>query len=139
MPPALIEAHGAVSPEVAAALADGACARFGAELGIGITGIAGPGGGTPEKPVGTVCLSVADAGGARADRTVLLPGGRGDGARPDDDGRRCTCCAVAARWVSVRLFVALDLPEAARARWPRSATRPRTRRCGARSPRRRST
>ena len=77
VPAALIEAHGAVSPEVAAALADGACARFGAELGIGITGIAGPGGGTPEKPVGTVCLSVADAvAGRRADRTVLLPGGR---------------------------------------------------------------
>ena len=77
MPAALIEAHGAVSPEVAVALADGACARFGAELGIGITGIAGPGGGTPEKPVGTVCVSVADAvAGRRADRTVLLPGGR---------------------------------------------------------------
>jgi nicotinamide-nucleotide amidase len=77
VPLALIEAHGAVSPEVAAALADGACARFGAELGIGITGIAGPGGGTPEKPVGTVCLSVADAAaGRRVDRTVELPGDR---------------------------------------------------------------
>ena len=77
VPPALIEAHGAVSPEVAAALADGACARFGAELGIGITGIAGPGGGTPDKPVGTVCLSVADVvGGRRVDRTVQLPGDR---------------------------------------------------------------
>jgi nicotinamide-nucleotide amidase len=76
VPPELIERHGAVSPQVAAALADGAIARFGAELGIGITGVAGPGGGSAEKPVGTVCLSVAHAGGERNDRTVGLPGGR---------------------------------------------------------------
>ena len=76
VPAELIERHGAVSPEVAAALADGARARFGADVGIGITGIAGPGGGTEEKPVGTVCLSVAGAGGERWDRTVLLPGDR---------------------------------------------------------------
>ena len=61
---------------MAVALADGAIARFGAELGIGITGIAGPGGGTPDKPVGTVCLSVARADGPRVDRTVRLPGDR---------------------------------------------------------------
>ena len=72
VPAELIEAHGAVSPPVA----DGAIARFGAQIGIGITGIAGPGGGTEEKPVGTVCLSVAMAGGERWDRTVLLPGDR---------------------------------------------------------------
>ncbi len=76
VPAELIERHGAVSPEVAAALADGATERFGAGLGIGITGIAGPGGGSPEKPVGTVCISVAAAGGERRDRTVLLPGDR---------------------------------------------------------------
>jgi nicotinamide-nucleotide amidase len=76
VPAELIERHGAVSPEVAAALADGARARFGADVGIGITGIAGPGGGTQEKPVGTVCLSVAGAGAERWDRTVLLPGDR---------------------------------------------------------------
>jgi nicotinamide-nucleotide amidase len=75
VPAELIEAHGAVSPEVAAALADGARAAFGAEIGIGITGIAGPGGGTAEKPVGTVCLSVA-TDDERWDRTVLLPGDR---------------------------------------------------------------
>jgi len=76
VPADLIDRHGAVSPEVAAALADGARARFGADIGIGITGIAGPGGGTEEKPVGTVCLSVASAGAERWDRTVLLPGDR---------------------------------------------------------------
>jgi nicotinamide-nucleotide amidase len=76
VPAALIERHGAVSPEVAAALADGALARFDAELGIGITGVAGPGGGTEAKPVGMVCLSVAHAGGEREDRTVQLPGDR---------------------------------------------------------------
>ena len=76
VPAELIERHGAVSPEVAAALADGAAARFGAAVGVGITGVAGPDGGTPEKPVGLVCLSVAEAGGGRLDRTVQLPGDR---------------------------------------------------------------
>ena len=76
VPAALIERHGAVSPEVAAALTDGAIARFGAQLGIGITGVAGPGGGSADKPVGMVCLSVADLGGERIDRTVQLPGDR---------------------------------------------------------------
>jgi nicotinamide-nucleotide amidase len=76
VPAELIERHGAVSPEVAAALADGAIGRFGAELGIGVTGVAGPGGGSDEKPVGTVCLSVAHAGGERIDRAVQLPGNR---------------------------------------------------------------
>jgi nicotinamide-nucleotide amidase len=75
VPAALIERHGAVSAEVAAALADGAREQFGAAIGIGITGIAGPDGGTPEKPVGTVCISVASAD-ARHDRTVRLPGDR---------------------------------------------------------------
>ena len=76
VPAELIAAHGAVSPEVAAALADGGIAAFGAQVGIGITGVAGPGGGTAAKPVGMVCLSVARAQGERLDRTVHLPGGR---------------------------------------------------------------
>ena len=76
--PALIERVGAVSTEVAEALADGAIARFGAGIGIGITGIAGPGGGTEDKPVGTVCFSVAVRGGTRLTRRVLLPGNRAD-------------------------------------------------------------
>ena len=72
----MIQRHGAVSPEVAAALADGAIARLDADIGIGITGIAGPGGGSEGKPVGMVCLSVASRGGPRMDLTVQLPGGR---------------------------------------------------------------
>jgi nicotinamide-nucleotide amidase len=75
--PGLIEAHGAVSPEVAVALAAGARARLGTDIGIGITGIAGPGGGSEEKPVGTVCLCVASASDA-IERVVRLPGSRRD-------------------------------------------------------------
>ncbi|MES1193495.1 MAG: nicotinamide-nucleotide amidohydrolase family protein, partial [Solirubrobacterales bacterium] len=73
----LIERVGAVSVEVAEALADGARAALGADVGVGITGIAGPGGGTDDKPVGTVCFSVA-ADGHRLTRRLVLPGGRFD-------------------------------------------------------------
>jgi nicotinamide-nucleotide amidase len=76
--PELIEAHGAVSAEVALALADGARARLGADVGVGITGVAGPGGGTEEKPVGFVWLSVSLAGAEPLTRSVNLPGGRAD-------------------------------------------------------------
>jgi nicotinamide-nucleotide amidase len=76
--PALIERVGAVSTEVAEALADGAMSRFEADLGVGITGIAGPDGGTEEKPVGLVCFSVASADGQRITRSVRLPGNRAD-------------------------------------------------------------
>jgi nicotinamide-nucleotide amidase len=76
--PAVIERVGAVSVEVARALADGAADRLGAEIGVGITGIAGPGGGTEEKPVGTVCISVAARDGRRITRALRLPGGRSD-------------------------------------------------------------
>jgi nicotinamide-nucleotide amidase len=74
----LIEKVGAVSPEVAEALADGAAARFGTEIGVGITGVAGPGGGTEEKPVGLVCFSVCARGAERITRSSRLPGGRAD-------------------------------------------------------------
>jgi nicotinamide-nucleotide amidase len=77
VPPDVIALHGAVSPEVARALAHGARRRLHAEIGIGITGIAGPGGGTPEKPVGTVCLCVS-TGDRIEEQTVRLPGGRAD-------------------------------------------------------------
>jgi nicotinamide-nucleotide amidase len=76
--PALIERHGAVSTEVAQALADGARTRLGADIGVGITGIAGPGGGTEQKPVGLVCFSVAGPGDAHLTRSATLPGGRPD-------------------------------------------------------------
>ncbi len=76
--PELIERFGAVSTEVAEALADGAAARFGASIGIGITGVAGPDGGTEEKPVGYVCFSVSAGDGNRITRSTRLPGGRSD-------------------------------------------------------------
>ncbi len=75
VPQALIDAAGAVSEEVAAAMAEGARARFGADIAVGITGIAGPGGGTPGKPVGTVCVVVA-AKGVRFSNRFLLAGDR---------------------------------------------------------------
>jgi nicotinamide-nucleotide amidase len=76
--PALIEARGAVSREVAEALARGAYARLGADIGVGVTGIAGPGGGSAEKPVGLVWLSVAHRDRRYLTRSVNLPGGRPD-------------------------------------------------------------
>jgi nicotinamide-nucleotide amidase len=75
VPAETLATHGAVSPEVALALAEGARARFGADLGVGVTGIAGPGGGTPEKPVGTVHLAVVGAEGS-VRKSVVLPGSR---------------------------------------------------------------
>ena len=78
VPRALIEAHGAVSGEVAQALADGARSRLGAEVGVGVTGVAGPGGGTEDKPVGLVWLSVAAGEAPHMTRSVNLPGGRAD-------------------------------------------------------------
>jgi nicotinamide-nucleotide amidase len=79
--PDLINQHGAVSQEVAEALAEGARSRLGTDVGVGITGIAGPGGGSEEKPVGLVWLTVAGPGdgeGASLTRSVNLPGGRAD-------------------------------------------------------------
>ncbi|MFN8089003.1 MAG: competence/damage-inducible protein A [Mycobacterium sp.] len=74
----LIEEHGAVSREVAEAMAAGALRRFDADTAIAITGVAGPGGGTKDKPVGTVWFSVMLADGATLTRCVQLPGQRSD-------------------------------------------------------------
>lgn len=76
--PALIATHGAVSEPVAEAMAAGALQRFGVDVAVGITGIAGPGGGSEEKPVGTVCFSVRLADGTMYTRTIHLPGNRAD-------------------------------------------------------------
>jgi nicotinamide-nucleotide amidase len=74
VPESLIAAHGAVSEPVALAMASGIRARAGVDVGVGITGIAGPGGGSDAKPVGTVCIAV-DTGDAKV-RTFRFPGGR---------------------------------------------------------------
>lgn len=76
--PDLIEEHGAVSEQVARALAEGARARLDAEVGVGVTGVAGPGGGTEQKPVGLVWLCVVGPTGEPLTRSVNLPGGRTD-------------------------------------------------------------
>src|SRR5262249_21744092 len=75
VPPELIQAKGAVSSEVAAALAQGIRRRVGSTLGVGITGIAGPGGGTEEKPVGTVHIALATADNVK-EKNYRFPGDR---------------------------------------------------------------
>jgi nicotinamide-nucleotide amidase len=76
--PALIEREGAVSQAVAEAMADGALKRFGAEVGCAVTGVAGPDGGTEEKPVGYVCFCAKTAAGEVLARDPILPGSRTD-------------------------------------------------------------
>ena len=120
--PALIERHGAVSPEVAAAMAQGALRRFEADTAVAITGIAGPGGGTEEKPVGTVCFCVSTADGRVA--RARHPAARRARRRPralDHGGHAPAAAAAQGRGRGAplsgpraRMFVALDLPEAAR-------------------------
>jgi nicotinamide-nucleotide amidase len=76
--PGLIETQGAVSPEVAEAMAIGALERFDADVAVSITGIAGPGGGSEEKPIGYVCFNARLADGTSIARDPVIPGGRLD-------------------------------------------------------------
>jgi nicotinamide-nucleotide amidase len=76
VPAELIAAHGAVSEPVAVALAEGIRDRTGADVAVGVTGIAGPGGGTPEKPVGTVAIAALVPNAPARVRTFSFPGGR---------------------------------------------------------------
>jgi nicotinamide-nucleotide amidase len=79
VPAELIEERGAVSEEVAEAMCDGAIVRFAADVGIGLTGIAGPDGGTEDKPVGRVCFCIKDGrSGQSFIRSADLPGSRAD-------------------------------------------------------------
>ncbi len=82
----LLDEHGAVSEEVAAAMAQGVRRLTGATYGLSTTGIAGPGGGTPAKPVGLVCLACADAEGVVAEQQ-RFPGDRRDRPALGGDGR----------------------------------------------------
>jgi nicotinamide-nucleotide amidase len=85
----MLRQYGAVSAEVAEAMANGLRQRLSVDVGVSITGIAGPGGGTPDKPVGTVWLTVAGIGEIYSRRTVFL------GSRPE----------IRARAVQTALFM----------------------------------
>jgi nicotinamide-nucleotide amidase len=75
IPPLLLEMQGAVSAEVSRGLAEGVRARAGTTIGLGVTGVAGPGGGSAEKPVGTVHIAVAGPS-ATEHRQFFFPGDR---------------------------------------------------------------
>jgi nicotinamide-nucleotide amidase len=76
VPMTLIENHGAVSEPVAAAMADGALARSRAAIAISVTGVAGPSGGTADKPVGLVCFGLARTGTPAVTERQIFPGDR---------------------------------------------------------------
>ena len=76
VPAEVISTHGAASEEVARAMAEGTIARSVADLAVSVTGIAGPSGGTPEKPVGTVCFGWGQRGHEPSTRRLVLPGDR---------------------------------------------------------------
>lgn len=71
VPAELLDQHGSVSEPVARAMAEGARERFGADLALATTGVSGPGGGSAEKPVGTVCIALSREGGTHAERFVF--------------------------------------------------------------------
>jgi len=80
VPGEVLSAHGAVSAQVALAMAEGARAQFGTDLAVGVTGVAGPDGGSEAKPVGLVYVAVAGLGAPDV-RRFLWPGDRGDNKR----------------------------------------------------------
>ncbi len=78
VPEEILERHGAVSAETAKAMAAGAMETAAADIAVSVTGVAGPGGGTPEKPVGLVYFGLAKSGApVSAHRRLFLGGGRG--------------------------------------------------------------
>jgi len=102
----LIDQHGAVSEPVARAMAEGARARFGADYAVATTGIAGPGGGTPEKPVGLTYVSLAEAEGTETRELQFAF---------DRERNRRVAAQVALDWVRRRLLgEPLDLPRLGR-------------------------
>ena len=74
--PEVLQEHGAVSEPVASAMAAGVRAKLGTSVGVGITGVAGPTGGTEAKPVGMVVIAIDGPGAAQTVRTLRLPGDR---------------------------------------------------------------
>jgi nicotinamide-nucleotide amidase len=78
VPMETIRAHGAVSEEVARDMADGALAHSRAHVAVSVTGVAGPSGGSPEKPVGLVCFGIARRGEAARSERHVFPGSRAD-------------------------------------------------------------
>jgi nicotinamide-nucleotide amidase len=95
--PELIEQHGAVSEEVATAMAVGVQARMRASCAVGVTGVAGPGGGSPEKPVGLVYVALAKPDGSADARKLLLPGDR------EIVQRRAAIAALTMLWKAARI------------------------------------
>jgi nicotinamide-nucleotide amidase len=97
VPSDLIAAHGAVSPEVAAAMAEGARTRLGATIAVSTTGVAGPGGGSPEKPVGLVYLGLSTAAGTQTRRLDI-------GAERPRDFIQLFAAKAALNWARVVLL-----------------------------------
>ena len=94
-PPEVLEQHGAVSAECAQAMAEGALRLYGTDLAVSVTGIAGPEGGSAEKPVGTVWFAVARVGGGGVQSSAFLRRLRGD---RDGVRERAVGCALSALW-----------------------------------------